>query len=289
MRLFSIQSLILVLVGLAAPLAAQARPGGTEAAERVPAKAEGVEVVEKLGAKLPLDARFRDPSGRNVRLRELFGKKRPVVLTLNYASCPVLCRLQLEGLVEAMRGLDWTAGKDYDLVTISLDPKETPTRTKRVQQRYYELYGRPEVAKGWHFLTGEESAIKSVALTSGFGYRYDEESGEYVHLAVAMLCSPEGKLCRYLYGVRFASGTLRLGLVEAGQGTIGSTIDRILLSCFSYDSGAGRYTASAYGLLRVGGILTILGMIVLFVVFRRRPANAELAQHGTTALEGGAS
>lgn len=241
---------------------------------QTPAMRQGVEIVEKLGDTLPLDLQFFDDAGQPVRLGDFFGKGHPVIVTMNYADCPMLCRMQLEGFVDALRKLKLEAGKDFSIVTVSLDPDEKRSRTLEVKRAYMKRWGDMNAAQHWHFLRaipGKRANVKALADAMGFGYKRDPKTGDYSHLACLMLASPDGLLVRYLYGVKFAEATVRLGLTEAGQGKIGSTIDRVLLWCFSYDSETGQYTPVAWRLLRIGAILTIAFLAVLILGFRKRP------------------
>jgi protein SCO1 len=226
--------------------------------EPLPPELEGVGVTEHLNAQIPLDLEFTDEDGRSVSLREYFQGRQPVILNLGYYRCPMLCSLITNGLLNGMRELNWTPGQEFRLVTVSIDPLETPVLAKLKKQNYIQDYGRPSAAAGWHFLTGKEPAVKALAETVGFGYRWNAERKEYAHPAVLFVCTPEGKISRYLYGVEFPTRTLRLSLVEASQGKIGSTLDRVILYCFHYDADARRYTLAAMNIMRAGGALTVL-------------------------------
>lgn len=219
-------------------------------------KRAGVE--EKLDAALPLQLAFKDDAGKDVTLGSYFRPGRPVLLTLNYYRCPMLCNLELNGLVEGLKGLGWTPGDEFEIVTVSIDPREGPTIARAKKQSYLEDYGKPQAAAGWHFLTGSAASIDALAKAVGFSYEYDAEQDQYAHPAVVMLASPEGRLTRYLYGIEFPTPTLKLGLVEASKGKIGSAIDRIVLYCYHYDAAAGRYSLAAVKLMRVGAVATIL-------------------------------
>jgi protein SCO1/2 len=232
---------------------------------------EGVDVVEHLDVELPLDATFKDDAGKQVKLRDYFHNDRPVILSLNYSNCPMLCNLQLNGLVEALQQIDLRPGSDFEILSVSIDPLESPIRARQTKQQYLRQYGRSGTGSGWHFLTGHESEITRLASTVGFLYRYIPERNEYAHAAVFMICTPEGRVSRYLYGVSFEPQTMRLSLVEAAAGKIGTPMDQVLLFCFQYDAVAGSYGPTAIGLMKLGGGVTVFVLaIVLFPTWLRR-------------------
>jgi protein SCO1 len=242
-----------------------APPLHAQRAEPVPQELQDVKVTEHPDVALPLDARFVDENGNTVRLGDFFPGDRPVILTLNYYECPMLCGLQLNGLVDGLDGLDWTPGDQFEIVTISINPLETPTLAKLKKQNYIKHYGRPKAAAGWHFLTGRESDIRRVADTVGFGYRYDPKAKQYAHPAVMFVVTPAGHVARYLYGIELPTKTLRLALVEAAKGKVGSAIDRIVLYCYHYDPSTHRYAPVAMNIMRLGGgaTLAIFGTFLL--------------------------
>ena len=240
---------------LAKPIAPEERIERTEA---LPKRLQGVDVVERLETKLPLGTRFRDETGRQVTLGDYFDGKHPVVLTLNYSNCPMLCSLQLGGFVSSLKQLDWSAGEEFRVVTVSLDPKEQPIRAAETKARYLKQYGRAGADRGWHFLTGSEASIHAVANAIGFRYGYNEARKEYVHPAAIALASPEAQLVRYLYGIEYSPKTLGLSLAEAADGKVGSTVDRLILYCFHYDEKEGRYAPVARNIMRVGGAITAM-------------------------------
>jgi len=228
--------------------------------EPLPKELEGVGVDERLGARVPLDLVFTDETGRQVTLGQLFRPGRPLLLTLNYYRCPMLCTLQLNGLVEALRELPWSPGREFDIVTVSIDPLETAALAASKKKVYLESYGRPGAEAGWRFLVGRQPDIAALADAVGFRYSYNEARKEYVHAAAFMVLTPGGAVSRYLYGVMLDPRTLRLALAEASAGRLGSTADRILLMCFHYDASAGRYVVAATRLMQAGGALTALGL-----------------------------
>jgi cytochrome c oxidase subunit II len=240
-----------------------------------PPELEDVGVDEKLGDQLPLDLTFRDERGQPVTLGQLFNQGRPVLLSLNYSDCPMLCMLQLNGLVDGLIDVSLTPGKDFEILSVSIDPTETPERARLTKQKYVKTYGRLETAGGWHFWVGKQSSIDRLADAVGFRYKFIPERNEFSHAAAVMLCTPTGVVSRYLYGVQFTPKTLQLSLVEASEGKIGSTMDRILLFCFHYDAEAGRYGPMAQRLMRMGAGLTLFVLAIgLVPVWLRRSSRA---------------
>jgi protein SCO1 len=226
--------------------------------EPVPKALARVGIEEKLDAALPLQAVFKDEAGRDVTLGSYFRPGHPVLLTLNYYRCPMLCTLELNGLTAAMKQLAWTPGDEFTVVTVSFDPAETPALARGKKQSYLEDLGRPSAEAGWHFLTGSEASIRALTAAVGFSYEYDKATDQFGHAAVVMVATPEGRVARYLYGVTFAPETLKLGLLEASKGKIGSTWERFILYCYHYDANQGRYALAALTIMRVGGALTVL-------------------------------
>jgi protein SCO1/2 len=245
---------------------------GTARAE-VPAALQGVEFDQRLNAQVPLDLTFTDDTGRTVRLGQYFGSK-PVILVLAYYQCPRLCNLVLNGLVQGMLEMNLDAGRDFTVVTVSFDPREDWRLAASKKESYLLRYGRPGADEGWHFLTGEPESIRQLTEAVGFRYRFDEKQQQFVHAAGIMILTPAGKIARYFYDVDYPGRDLRLGLVEASHHQIGSPVDRILLYCFHYDATLGKYSASIMNMVRVFGVVTMLG-IGLFVFMLSRRATAE--------------
>lgn len=235
---------------------------------------EGVGIDEHPDALLPLDANFKDELGRDVKLGDYFDGKHPVILNLAYYSCPMLCSLTIGGMVTGLSPLPWSPGVDFNIVTLSFDPLETPALAKVKQQNYIHMYGRPSAAAGWHFLTGERNEIDRVTEAVGFHYKWDPQQKEYAHPSVIFIITPDGRISRYLYGIEFEPKTLKLALLEASKGKIGSTTDRIMLYCYHYDATAGRYAPVALNIMRLSGVATVallLAVILpLFALERRR-------------------
>ncbi|MCP4898022.1 MAG: SCO family protein [bacterium] len=226
-------------------------------AEFIPQALDQVGVTEKLDMPLPLDLSFRNESGDWVELGSYFDGDRPVILTLNYYRCPMLCGLQLNGLVSGLVDLDWTAGDQFEMVTVSINPLETSELAAAKKASYINKYNRPGAGSGWHFLTGKEEDIAALAESVGFGFEYDEKQKEYAHPAVIFVSTPDGRVARYLYGIEYPARRLRLALLEASEGRVGSTWDRILLYCYHYDPSSRGYAPVAMNIMRLGGGVTV--------------------------------
>jgi protein SCO1 len=224
---------------------------------------------QKLNAQVPLDLVFRDETGQTVRLGDYFHGK-PVILVPGYFRCPMLCGQVQNGLIRALLDLQFDVGKDFYVLTVSFDPRETPEMAAAKKQTYLERYGRPGSADGWHFLTGADGEIKRLTDAVGFRYRYDAKHDQYAHAGGIVLLTPTGKVSRYFYDVRFSPRDLRLGLVEASENRIGSLADQVLLFCFHYDPEEGRYGPAVMRLVRLGGVLTMLSIAIFMVVLWRK-------------------
>lgn len=238
----------------------------------LPPMLEDVGVDEHLGWQMPRDAIFRDHRGRMVRLGDYFDGRRPVILNLAYYSCPVLCGMVQEKTVQVLREQDWTIGDEYQVVTISIDPRDTAATATTRRATILNTYGRPEARQGWAFLTGNEAQIRRVARQAGFNYAWDPRQQEYAHPAVIMLLTPEGRMARYLYRMPFDAGDVRLGLLEASQGRSIDTIERFVLSCYRYDAEAGSYVLAATRVMQLGGLLTVLTLGAFIFYWWRREA-----------------
>ncbi|MHC4181143.1 MAG: SCO family protein, partial [Planctomycetota bacterium] len=205
-----------------------------------------------------------------VTLGQYFDGERPVVLTMNYSNCPMLCSLQLNGLFDALKKMPWDIGGEFDMITVSIDPLERPERARMTKQKYLKIYRRAGAAEGYHFLTGREENIQKLAKVVGYRYKYSPATRQYAHAAVTMILTPDGRVSRYLYGVQYDPQTLRLSLFEAAEGKVGSTTDQILLFCFDYDPEQGRYGLAALRLMQIGGGLTVVLLGSAIWLFRRR-------------------
>ena len=224
---------------------------------------------QNLNVQLPLNTPLRDESGRDVTLGDYFGKK-PVVLLFGYYECPMLCSLELNGLVRNLRALSMSVGNEFDLVMVSIDPTETPKLAAAKRAGYLRKYDRPGAENGWHFLLGDGPPVKQLAAVAGFKYEYDAKSRQYAHPAGLMVVTPQGRISRYIYGVDFPASNLRWSLIEASAGRIGSPVDKILLMCFHYDPSTGRYNFAIMRAVNVLGLI-VLGTLVTFMLvnFRR--------------------
>ena len=245
-------------IALAVALAVPSLSTG-ETAETRPPALRGVGIEQHLNQQVPLDLTFRNEAGEPVTLRSLMRGK-PVILSLAYYQCPMLCTLVLNGLVGAMRALPFDAGNEFDVITVSFDPKDTPELAAKKKATYVGEYRRQGAEQGWHFLTGDEASIKALTDAVGFRYNYLPEKGQFAHAAGIMVLTPSGVLSRYFYGVEFAPRDLKFGLMEAANGKIGSPVDQLMLFCFQYDPATGRYTTVVLNAIRVGGVLTLVAL-----------------------------
>ena len=248
-------------------------PGFGTADDQRPSALREVGFDQKLGGALPLDAVFRDEAGRSVRLGDYFGR-RPVVLNLVYYDCPMLCTVSLNGLASALDVLSFVPGRDFELVTISFDPRETPALAAAKKKVYLSRYKRPEAEGGWHFLTGDRAATAAVTEAAGFRYAWDEETRQFAHPAGLLVATPEGRISHYLFGIEYAPKDLRLAIVDSGRGRIGNALDRFLLYCYQYNPHTGRYSARILALVRLGGALTVLALGGFIVTMWRREKTA---------------
>jgi protein SCO1 len=286
-------SLSLALVHGASPvLAGPGTPGEPPEAAGTPASAlpealAGVGFDQRLGEKLPLDLAFKDEQGQEVRLERYFGR-RPVILTLVYYECPMLCTLVLNGVISSLRAVPFVVGRDFDIVTVSFDPRDTPELARKKKAHYLDALGVPGADAGWHFLTGDSTAIAALTSAAGFRYTYDPARGEFAHASGILVVTPQGEISRLLYGIEYAPKDVRLALVEAGEGKIGSPIDQMLLFCFHYDPAAGKYGAAVLNLVRAGGVVA-MGGIAAFVLLslRRERRSRALAPGATSPRRGG--
>jgi protein SCO1/2 len=229
---------------------------------------KNVGIEQRLNEQIPLGLGFRDERGQTVSLRDYFGQK-PVILNLVYYQCPMLCSEVLSGLVSSLKILKFDVGNQYNVLTVSFNPRETPDLASAAKAQYLKRYGRPGAAAGWHFLTGPEESIAALAQAVGFEYQYDAQSGQYAHATAIMILTPEGRVAQYYYGVEFAPKDLRLGLIQAASGKIGNLVDEVLLYCYHYDPATGKYGAVITRILKLSGVTTIvlLGAMV-WILFR---------------------
>jgi protein SCO1/2 len=265
-------------LGLAAPAVRADTPGNfftapKSPADYVPDELKNVTVTEHLNQNIPLDLQFVDDEGHTVRLGDYFHGKRPVIMQLGYLGCPMLCSLVSQGMAESIKQVGLNVGADYEYLFVSIDPNETWQMANLKKQSYEKDYDRPGTAVGWHFLTGgKKEEIQQLADAVGFQFKWVESVHQYSHPAVVAILGPNGKICRYLYGVKFNPTTVRESLVEASNGQIGNTLDKVFLTCFHYDGTVGQYAWFAIGMMRVGGGITlaILASLLAYLHFFRR-------------------
>lgn len=259
---FRSSSFVVVCVALACASAGEVR---AQRNDKLPKGFEGLAIEERLDAEVPRTLSFRDDRGQDVLLGDYFDGTKPVVLSMNYSDCPMLCNLQLNGLFESMKDLSFRPGEDFEFVSVSINPLETTDRARIAKNGYVRKLGDAQAAKGMHFLTGSKANIDALARAVGFSYNYIAADKQYAHPAVLEICTPDGRLSRYLYGVDFPVRDLRLSLVEASEGKIGTTFDQILMFCLHFDPEEGRYTPFATNLMKLAGSLTVL-VAALFIV-----------------------
>lgn len=265
----AISGIFSLLLGASAA-GAQAVPSGTgPAASNMPSVLRNVGFEPQLNAHLPLDLAFRDEAGRAVHLHDYFTEK-PVLLAFVYYGCPMLCNQVQQGVVGTLRMLSFNPGRDYEVVFVSFDPRESPDMAAQKKELAMTHFRRPETASGWHFLTGSTESIDALTKGANFRYSFDEKSKLFAHASGIMLLTPDGRISRYFYGVEYPARDVRFGLLDASAGKIGTPIDRALLFCYQYDPSSARYSASILKLVRLGGVLTILVLVAGMLIFRRR-------------------
>lgn len=273
---FAAGILVAASVIFASPLHAAAQSGPGHAPMQNAARQEGrpkvlqdIGIEQRLNEQVPLDLVFRDEAGREVRLGDYFRGK-PVILSLVYYDCPMLCNQVLNGLASCLGTLKFDIGREFEVVTVSFDPRETPALASDKKQGYVGRYKRPGARDGWHFLTGEQGSIDRLTRAVGFKYAWDEETKQFAHSSGIMVLTPGGKLSRYFYGIEYAPVDVRLGLIEAAENKIGSPVDAVLLYCYHYDPVTGKYGPVVMNFMRLGGVITIIGVLALLLIMRRR-------------------
>lgn len=278
-----------VIVTLALMVALMATTASAQLTKEPPVKLlppnlSDVSIHQQLNHPIPLDAQFKDDTGKTIKLGDYFGHGRPVILNLVYYECPMLCGEALNGLTATLRMLKLNVGDDFDVVTLSFDTREGPELAHKKKQAYIERYGRPGAAQGWHFLTGDQQNVKAVADAVGFHYKWDEKSQQWAHATAIMIVTPDGRLAQYYYGVEYPPKDVRLGLVQASQNKIGNLVDEVLLYCYHYDPRTGRYGAVIMNIMRLAGVvtMTLLGgfLIVMFRKDRKGKAKAMTGRAG---------
>ena len=294
-RCLPLAALCLLLVACCAPALAQSRIyngtaplysprpelGATESG--LPKALREVKIEQRLNEQLPLDLQFKDETGRTVQLREYFNRSKPIVLSLVFYKCPMLCNQILTGLLASLRAQSFNVGREFEVLTVSFDPRETPEMAAEKKLDYVGRYNRPGADKGWHFLTGDEESIRRLTEAVGFHYNYDEKTNQFAHASGIMVLTPEGKLSRYFYGIEYFPKDLRLGLVEASDNKIGSVVDQLLLYCYHYDPATGRYGPIVMNIMRLGGLVTLVGIGALILILKRRGSKSERAMKAARA------
>jgi protein SCO1 len=273
------KKVLLVALALAwpAPVRAQMGPVPPPPMQATPGILQQIGFDQRLGEQIPLELPFQDENGKDVKLGDYFGKK-PVVLSIVYYRCPMLCTLSLNGLAGALEVLSFVAGQDFEVVTVSFDPHEGPVLAKAKKQAYMNRYKRSDAERGWHFLTGPQASTEALTRAVGFRYAWDAETKQWAHPAGVLVLTPEGKLSKYLYGVEYSPKDLRLALADAGGGRIGGLVDTVLLYCYRYDPHTGRYSAAVLNLVRAGAILTLAALVGFIAVGSRRRRGARPAE-----------
>jgi protein SCO1/2 len=239
----------------------------------LPSQLQNVGFEPPLNGQIPLDLAFRDESGRDVTLRDYSGQ-RPVLLALVYYGCPMLCNQVEMGVVGSLKMLSFTPGRDYEVVFVSFDPRENPAMAAQKKESAMSHFGRRDTASGWHFLTGSKESIDALTKAANFRYSFDTRINIFAHASGIMLLTPDGRISRYFYGVEYPSRDVRLGLVDASAGKIGTPIDHLLLFCFEYNPESARYSATILKIIRLGGLLTIFTIVAGILIFRRRDLRA---------------
>ena len=230
---------------------------------------KNVGIRQNLNEQIPADLQFTDDLGRTVKLGDYFGKK-PLILNLVYFTCPMLCGEELAGLESTLRVLKFDVGKEFDVITVSFDPKDTLEAAAKKKEQILHRYKRPGAEQGWHFLVGRQDSITAIAKAAGFEYEYDAKTGQFAHSTAIMVLTPQGKIAQYYYGIDYPPKDLRLGLVDASQNKIGNLADELLLYCYHYDPEKGKYSATIMRILRIMGVATLLCLGTLFFVMTRR-------------------
>jgi protein SCO1/2 len=253
-----------------------------QSANGLPKALQDVGIDQKLNEQVPLDLVFKDESGKEVKLGDYFNGK-PVVLSLAYYNCPMLCTQVLNGLTGAMKGMSFDAGNEFNVITVSFDPREKPDLAAEKKQVYLKGYQREGAAQGWHFLTGDDESIKKLTQAVGFRYRFDQATNQYAHASGIMVLTPQGKISHYFYGIDYAPKDLRLALIEASENKIGTPVDQLLLYCYHYDPATGKYGPVIMNIVRLAGIATIIAIAALILLLRKRGLITQRLRAGGTA------
>lgn len=266
-----INAAVVLLALLGATAAAHAQSSAPD--PRMPGN---VSIAQKLNSKLPMDLQFRDAEGRIVKLGDFFKSGRPVLLNFVYFRCPMLCPMVLDGTTTSLTHLKYNIGEEFDIITVSIDPRDKAEDAAKMKEKYVRRYGRLDAAKGWHFLTAHESAIKKLADTVGFQYEYDSRTDQFAHGAALLVVTPDGRTSKYFYGFEYKPRDLRLAIVDASAGNVGNAVDQLLLLCFHYDPATGKYSRNAMMFARAGGVTTLIALSGFIFIMLRKEKRALL-------------
>ncbi|HZC65773.1 MAG TPA: SCO family protein, partial [Candidatus Dormibacteraeota bacterium] len=270
MRTLAVFAFLALVLNGSAVARAQAAPSNTgQTSATLPPGLQNVGFDPVLNAQMPLETPFTDETGQPVKFGQYFGHNKPVLLALVYYGCPMLCSQIEQGVVGSLKMLSFNPGRDYDVVFLSFDPRENSAMAAEKKKSALEHFQRPASADGWHFLTGTKESIDAVTQAANFRYKLDPRTNVFAHASGIMLLTPNGRISRYFYGIEYPSRDMRLGLVDASAGKIGSPIDHILLFCYQYDPSSATYSASILKIVRFAGILAVLGIVMGILVFRR--------------------
>ena len=266
---------VAVLLVAAAQTFAQTVPDNVgQTSSNMPVILKNVAFRPELNGQVPLDTAFRDESGNSVQLGQYFRQQKPVLLAFVYYGCPMLCTQLEQGVVGSLRMLSFNPGRDYEVVFVSFDERDTPEMAAAKKNTAMDHFRRKETAAGWHFLIGSKESIATVTNAANFHFNFDAKNNLFAHASGIMLLTPEGRISRYFYGVEFPGRDLRLGLVDASQGKIGTPVDKMLLFCFQYDPSTARYSATILGIMRVLALMTVAGLLLMIVIYRQRDKRA---------------
>jgi len=264
-----------LLLVVAAPTFGQAAPDNAgQASSSMPAILQNVAFRPVLNAQMPLDTAFSDETGKRVQLGQYFHQQKPVVLAFVYYGCPMLCTQLEQGVVGSLRMLSFNPGRDYHVVFVSFDDRDTPQMASAKKNTAMDHFRRRETSSGWHFLTGSKESIAAVTNAANFHFNYDAKNNLFAHGSGLMVLTPEGRISRYFYGVEFPSRDLRLGLADASEGRIGTPVDKLLLFCFQYDPSTARYSATILGMVRLLAVGTVAVLSAMILIYRRRDKQA---------------
>jgi protein SCO1 len=279
-------ALLLLFAGGIARAQLYSEPKAVDAQQGKPPILQNIGIDQRLNQQLPLDLEFRDEAGQPVKLNQYFGKK-PVILTMVYYSCPMLCSEVLSGIASSLGVIRFDVGKEFDVISVSINPHDTPADAIKKKKLFLQRYRRPGAAEGWHFLTGNQPEIDALAKAVGFHYAYDPKSGQYAHSTAIMVVTPEGKLAQYFYGIEYSAKDLRLSLIEASKNKIGTPVEQVLLYCFHYDPSTGHYSVVVMNVVRLAGIFTALTLGLFMTVLFRNEKNGKRARTPASSWKGG--